>query len=630
MNKLRNNLIKKTVYFPILSGFLFLFIFYIGYLDVPDNLYKYRDDGIITLSHAKNLADFGSIGINPSGERIEGYSPPVQFGIYFILYKFFNLSYKTYMDMQTYVCTFLLGFFFIKFFKENYLFGLFFSFIAAVFLIRSPSFFLWHGSGMENAITNVLCLVSLYLLFKMFEEKRINYYYTLIIFLTSISRIESIYYILPILIIYSISWIYVHKSFNVITFMFTVLFLWLSFNILRYSYFGEIFPNTAFAQNISLLERINDLISFSGQIYKESFFYSSLIFKMHWGIFLFITPIILFFIKNKIKYNILYLMAYPFALLVFLNPFFFGKSRIDPTRTTSHSVVVILLLLFITLFQLKKKIMFGFTFIIVILSIVYLNTTTIKFRYNRSPKRLIGKYYIGFSTEPFYTIRNELLELAQNNDLFRPTVGIIDIGAISWHKDFNILDFGFLGNHVLAKEFENKQLVKNYILDYQAPDFIHFHGIYSLHYGFLFKDKRFRKYYEPIYESEFHNRKNPRIRSMNGLWIRKDIKKNSMSHERILIDRLKTNLSVSVVRKEIDYCKNNDKSPLFIIRTLYRFLPEFRKKGNRVNDIIKLFRHSSTYNYAKALLNCKDNKNWHKELISYLKNNRVLKSQTTL
>ncbi len=630
MNKVLNILIKKSVYFPFLSGILFLFIFYIGYLNIPDNLYKYRDDGIITLSHAKNLADFGSIGINPSGERIEGYSSPAQFGIYFVLYKFFNLSYKTYMDIQTYVCTFLLGFFFIKFFKENYLFGLLFSFLAAVFFIRSPSFFLWHGSGMENAITNVLYLVSLYLLFKMFEEKRINYYYTLIIFLTSISRIESIYYILPILIIYSVSWIYVNKNSNGITLMFTVVFFWLLFNTLRYLYFGEIFPNTAFAQNISVLGRVNDLLSFSGQIYKESFFYSSLIFKMHWGIFLFIIPIILLFIKNKIKFNILYLMIYPFAFLIFLNPFFFGKSRMDPTRTTSHLVVVILLLLFITLFQLKNKMMFGFTFIVVILSIGYLNTTTIKFRYNRSPKRLISNYKIGFGSKDFYMIRNELLELAKNNDLFRPTVGIIDIGAISWHKDFNILDFGFLGNHVLAKEFENKRLVKDYILDYQAPDFIHFHGIYSSHYGFLFKDRRFQKYYETIYKREFYKRTNPRILLRNGLWIRKDIKKNSMSHERILIDKLKTNLSISVVRKEIDYCKNNNKLPLYIIRTLYRFLPELRNKGNCISTLIELFQYSSTYNYAKSLLNCKDNKDWHKELITYLKGNQVLESQTKI
>ena len=37
-----------------------------------------RDDAVITLSHAKNAADFGSIGVSP-GDRVEGFSSPLQF-----------------------------------------------------------------------------------------------------------------------------------------------------------------------------------------------------------------------------------------------------------------------------------------------------------------------------------------------------------------------------------------------------------------------------------------------------------------------------------------------------------------------------------------------------------------------
>lgn len=326
---MQNLCFNKSLCFTILSGILFTLIFYFAYSKIPDNTYKYRDDGIITLSHAKNLADYGSISINPSGERIEGYSAPVQFGIYYILYKVFRLSYKKYMNFQTYFCTFLLGCFFIQFFKDNYFLGLLFSFLASIFLINSPRFFLWHGSGMENPITNVLFLISFYLLYKMFEEKRINYKYAFIVFLTSISRIELLYYILPILIIYSIYWKYKHNNYKGFMFFLIVIILWLSFNFLRYLYFGEIQPNTAFAQNISIFDRIGDLVSFSPKIYKESFFYSFLLFKINWGIILVITTTILLFIKGNNKYNIIYLLTYTFLSLIYLNPFLFGKSRID-------------------------------------------------------------------------------------------------------------------------------------------------------------------------------------------------------------------------------------------------------------------------------------------------------------
>jgi hypothetical protein len=63
----------------VLCGCLFALILFLGTRNIPKNFYRIRDDGLITLSHAKNLIDYGFIGVNPSGERVEGYSAPVQF-----------------------------------------------------------------------------------------------------------------------------------------------------------------------------------------------------------------------------------------------------------------------------------------------------------------------------------------------------------------------------------------------------------------------------------------------------------------------------------------------------------------------------------------------------------------------
>lgn len=38
-----------------------------------------RDDGVITLSHARNFVEFGTIGVSPGGDRVEGFSSPLHF-----------------------------------------------------------------------------------------------------------------------------------------------------------------------------------------------------------------------------------------------------------------------------------------------------------------------------------------------------------------------------------------------------------------------------------------------------------------------------------------------------------------------------------------------------------------------
>lgn len=50
---------------------------------VPETLWIARDDAVITLSHARNAADFGSIGVSP-GDRTEGFSSPLHFVVAYL------------------------------------------------------------------------------------------------------------------------------------------------------------------------------------------------------------------------------------------------------------------------------------------------------------------------------------------------------------------------------------------------------------------------------------------------------------------------------------------------------------------------------------------------------------------
>ena len=200
---LRRAAASRTLQLFLVGGLIFLFFFYWRYSNIPETLYQTRDDGVITMSHARNLIDYGFIGVNPSGGRVEGYSAPVQFWAYAAAYALTGVDYHTFAAAQTALCTFLLGAIFILFFRQNRRWAILITALAALLLSWHYSFLGWHGSGMENAITHVLFLAAALILYHFARRRRIAYPWLIIVFLASISRIDSIYYIAPILVIFS-------------------------------------------------------------------------------------------------------------------------------------------------------------------------------------------------------------------------------------------------------------------------------------------------------------------------------------------------------------------------------------------------------------------------------------------
>ncbi|HEX9368396.1 MAG TPA: hypothetical protein VF921_17325, partial [Vicinamibacterales bacterium] len=71
----------KIGLFLLLGAAAFLLAFHHKAAEVPPANYADRDDAVITLSHARNLVEYGFIGVSPSGERVEGFSAPLQFWI---------------------------------------------------------------------------------------------------------------------------------------------------------------------------------------------------------------------------------------------------------------------------------------------------------------------------------------------------------------------------------------------------------------------------------------------------------------------------------------------------------------------------------------------------------------------
>ena len=148
----------------LLGGLFFWLAFQFIYSQLNSDWYVLRDDAVITFSHAKNWFDFGFIGVSPSGERVEGYSAPVQFFIFALAYALGHISFVNFVEWQTQLDSFLLGVFFTLYFIQQPRWALLASAVTAICLTWCTSFIEWHGSGMENSITHVLFAASVYLL----------------------------------------------------------------------------------------------------------------------------------------------------------------------------------------------------------------------------------------------------------------------------------------------------------------------------------------------------------------------------------------------------------------------------------------------------------------------------------
>jgi hypothetical protein len=88
----------------VFGAIAFSLLFRLNLARVPAANYESRDDALITLSHARNLVEYGFIGVSPSGERIEGFSAPLQFMVAVAPF-----DYRAFFSWQTAIGTMALG-----------------------------------------------------------------------------------------------------------------------------------------------------------------------------------------------------------------------------------------------------------------------------------------------------------------------------------------------------------------------------------------------------------------------------------------------------------------------------------------------------------------------------------------
>ena len=597
--------------YGLIGGIVFLSFYLLFISRIPPMLYQARDDGVITLSHARNLVEYDSISVNPSGERVEGFSSPLEFWLYYLVYRVHPVHYKKYSHWQGIVFVFLLGFFFIQFFRDNPLKGIFFTILSGFILFSLTRFTEWTGSGMENSISNFMILLSIFLMFAMFKRGKISYYAGFFLFLATLSRAESAYFIFPLLLIFVIAWWLNFKQMKEpLLFLALVMLLWTLYKTGEFLYFGALFPNTALGEDINLLERLKRILTLNREYLKTSAFYGWIILReFRIALLLSVIPALVF-IKRKAENFFLFSGLLLLTLLSFLYPLFFGPTRLDFGRANTHIAVIVVLFLSYTLFSLKSK---KASFLIIPAIVAFSLFWTAKYR-----ERPV---YLCCSTSKFERMRRDILKRAKKEDIPRPSLANVDLGAISWHKDFNIVDLAKLGSPILAR-LKNPVLIKDYLFEFAAPDFIELHDWWSCAYSYILSDERFKKMYEPLWSirnSWLHQHCKEFPFSRTGIWIRKDIERSSKSRERKFLNYLMFNLSLKRIKKELEKC-TKEKSIIsceYVTRNVYRLIPELVRKGI-YRGAVKLFSGTRTAEYDLAILEGRTSRNWYKRALNFL------------
>ncbi len=528
---------------------------------VPAESWAHRDDGIITMSHARNLVDFGFVGVNPSGERVEGYSAPLQLVLFAAAYALTHVGYARFADLQTAVSGVGLGaalfwiFFVVSRRVSLSLAGVV---VAALLLKQSATFLLWHGSGMENAVTHVLYVGTWAVLLAHLERPRVAIGWAIVPLLAAWSRFESILHIAPMLAAFA--WLHFRAFGNSSGLRLLGAFLggWVLLFLGRAFYFGHWVPNTAYAQDIALSTHLEWLLL--GRMPPRSTDQVWSAYRSTLGPLLLFTIPLLAVVRATPLTRMVGVLAALAALAAALNGYLFSGARLDPARTTTFLAplaVAAVIALALALPGLRARLA-----VLVLLASPPLGALL-----------RVPPYELCCSASLFEDNLREFRRMQASEGLPRPLVASPDLGGVSFSKEFNILDLGYLGSTVLP-QLSDDASTHDYVFRIAAPDFIELHANWAKTHKRLLSDARFAELYEPWtpLPSAFISG----YCGGNCFWVRKSTRRGAPGTERALIDVYGASHDAAELARAVVDCNASTEPDacLYVVRTVYRFLPD--------------------------------------------------------
>jgi len=575
--------------FAICAGFAFLLVFKLVLRDVPATTYAARDDGVITLSHARNLVDYGFVGVNPSGERIEGFSAPLQFLVFAAVYAVTHVGYPRFLAGQVVLCTLLLGAGFFRLLRAagaDRVVALLGAAIAAGVLGSCGTFLLWHHSGMENALMHCCMVWLLALLVDACAGGKPSAALPLVAFAASIARIDAVFFVAPLMLVAVLL-----GPRTLLASALAWAIAWISFFSLRAWYFGALQPNTAVAQQIDVAanlvswltgERLPASLTAFDQVVGRNPLWLALL-----------AAALLVVARRELPVLIGVRLCSLLILLCLAHPMLFGQARLDPARLTSFLAPVCVGLMLIVAVRTRFSAPVGLA--------VAAATMMPPFR-----AFLPGQLYeICCSSEAFEGVRAWATRTAAEHHIVRPLLANADLGAVSFSKELNVLDLGSLGSDVMSR-VSGSRVLREWFFELAAPDLVEVHDYWWIKNSFLFNDPRFRQRYEVLEEhaspwSELNAPSFPDARS--GRYLRRDLMRNSTSPERRLHDAMAWSPSVETLANELRTCdRGGPGACLYVLRTAYRFLPELSGRQGELEALFASASDARFRSWAMAVL----------------------------
>jgi hypothetical protein len=586
----------------------FLVSFYVRLSYIPLHYWKNRDDGVITLSSAKHFVEFGFVGVSPSGEMVEAFSAPLQAFIFGLSYWITSISYDSYIMYQGFLSTALLGgivgvFFSILFSSRRVAAAA--TIFAALLMLYSGNFIVWHFSGMENCLTHAAVTLALtYGWLIATNTKPLNKYGACFLAVISFSRIDLVIEVGGILLFACILRCRITSWQESISFYLKFVLSWFVLLGLKWLCFGSLIPHTATAQLIEPTKNFVRLTTVEGRA--EVLSLLSLIRErqmLDLGIAL--TPLALLCVPLLRVRSAVILLFGAIGCALFRG-YLFGGARLDPVRTVSYLSVVQPLLASVILFNLRFPPRFRY-----LASLVLLLPVVAQGFSNKAP-------FACCSSEEFERIRCAALKIKEKHSIHRPLLANPDLGAISFHKEFNIYDFGRLANPVLTKLNSDEEIQTHFFL-LTAPDIVEITPFWVERNLAVIKSSRFLEQYTKISTVI----EECSLSSNYDFYVRNEVALGAATRERYLNDAMARSLDADVIKDELLRCTSSNPADCFYVaRVIFRYLPEIRS-SHQLQKFEAMLMSSSASDLFKrfvmARIHSSHDSSWSKEYINVLR-----------
>lgn len=240
--------------------------FAIRLMTTPPGWWTWRDDAVITLSHARNWAEFGTFGVSP-GDRSEGFSSPLHALLTAGLYRMSSIGYEATTMLilavsvgVSGVCAAVIvrgaardfGISAPRAIRLSVVLGG----AVGVCTAMAWSSVGWIGSGMENAVIVALMLLIAALALNISGRPLGMVALATALVSLGVARVEFAAVSVPVLL--GAAWVVLsrtsrsNRGWVVGVLVVLPLTMWATIHVGRWLYFGDFFPTTALAQGKSV------------------------------------------------------------------------------------------------------------------------------------------------------------------------------------------------------------------------------------------------------------------------------------------------------------------------------------------------------------------------------------------